>query len=112
MSIRRFGLFVDDIRDPPADTPELVWKHVKTFHFAITMLEVTPFDVVSLDHDLGCFYGNKEMTGRDILNWLIDRKLNGPDPFMCNEKLTEVRVHSANPVGCDTMEADIKRYWG
>jgi hypothetical protein len=46
------------------------------------------------------------MKGRDILNWLIDRKVHGlytPD---------DVRVHSANSVGCDTMEPDIKRYWG
>lgn len=101
------GLYVDDIRDPPKGDG-IEWIVCRTFHFAICMLEVTPFDVVSLDHDLGCFYGQREMTGRDILNWLIDRKVNGAEHgFIGND----VRVHSANPVGCDTMEADIKRYW-
>lgn len=103
----KIGLFVDDIREPP-ENDGIEWIVTRTFHMAICLLEWTPFNVVSLDHDLGCYYGNKEMTGRDILNWMIERKETGtgnvPEP-------SEVRVHSANPVGCTTMEQDIKRYW-
>jgi hypothetical protein len=105
--MKPLGLFVDDIRDPP-ENDGVNWIVCRTFHMAICFLEGTVFAVVSLDHDLGCFYGQREMTGRDILNWLIARKLSGnPDAHVPQE----VRVHSANPVGCDTMEADIKRYW-
>ena len=105
--MKTFGLYVDDIRNPPVDDTD--WIVCRTFHQAICFLEVAEavkIAVVSLDHDLGCYYGNKEMTGRDILNWLIARKLEGGyvPPI--------VRVHSANPVGCATMEQDIKRYWG
>ena len=99
------GLYVDDIRDPKDDS--INWTVVRTFHEAIVALEKEDYwEVVSLDHDLGCYYGNKEMTGRDILNWLIARKLEGgyTPPI--------IRVHSANPVGCATMEEDINRYWG
>lgn len=100
-------LYVDDCRPTPASTPEEEWLHAWTFHAAICILEERQdIEVVSLDHDLGCFYGMKEMTGRDILNWLISRKL---DSYVVP---TDIRVHSANPVGCAIMEADIKRYWG
>ena len=99
------GLYVDDLRTPPFDEG-VQWTIVRNFHDAIHVLERVNYPLVSLDHDIASFYGNKEMTGRDILNWLIARKLDGkPSPEI-------VRVHSANPVGCATMEEDIKRYWG
>lgn len=94
-------LYVDDCRPCPDG-----WDLARNFHEAIVMLSATEYDVVSLDHDLASFYGNKEMTGRDILNWLIARKLEG------DHVPADVRVHSANPVGCATMEQDIERYWG
>ena len=100
----KLGLFVDDIRDPPMNDG-VRWIVARTFHRAICWLEDTKFDAVSLDHDLGCYYGNKELTGRDVLNWLIARKMDG------GYTPNIVKVHSANPVGCATMEQDIERYW-
>jgi hypothetical protein len=94
-------LYVDDLRPCPQG-----WDLARNFHEAIVMLSSENYDEVSLDHDIASFYGNKEMTGRDILNWLIARKLDGM------HTPSVVRVHSANPVGCATMEADIQRYWG
>lgn len=91
-------LYVDDLRECPQG-----WDVARNFHTAIVMLEMTEYDIVSLDHDIASFYGNKEMTGRDILNWLIARKMDGHYTPNC------VKVHSANPVGCETMEIDIKR---
>ena len=106
MKRQKRRLYVDDLRPCPKG-----WDVARNFHQAIIMLERGgyggfPYDEVSLDHDIASIYGNKEMTGRDILNWLIARKVEGlPVPAV-------VKVHSANPVGCATMEADIKRYWG
>ena len=100
-----YGLFVDDERNPP-HTPGVIWSIARTFHAAIFMLERDDYSIVSLDHDLACFYGNKEMTGRDVLNWLIMNKLDG------KAVPGTIRVHSANPVGVATMEADIKQHWG
>lgn len=99
LRIRR--LYVDDLRPCPDG-----WDVARNFHEAIVKLETREYDEVSLDHDIASFYGNKEMTGRDILNWLIARKLEGDNTPEI------VRVHSANPVGCATMEEDINRYWG
>lgn len=95
-------LYVDDLRECPKG-----WELARSFHDAIHMLETYDFDEVSLDHDIDSFYGMKEMTGRDILNWLIARKVDGT-----KHTPAIVHVHSANPVGRATMLADIKRYWG
>lgn len=93
-------LYVDDVRPCPEG-----WDLALNFHQAITMLEATEYAEVSLDHDLGSYYGNKEMTGRDILNWLIMVKIQGgyTPPI--------VHVHSANPAGRDTMVPDIKTHF-
>lgn len=102
------GLYVDDdheFRNPPTGDG-ITWHRAYNFHEAISMLEMFNFDVVSLDHDIASFYGNKEMTGRDILNWLIMRKLEGGF-----HNPGEVRVHSANPVGRKTMQEDIAKHF-
>jgi len=99
-------LWVDDNREIPDDLAEQEWCCARSFHEAIFKLELLEFEEVSLDHDIASFYGNKELTGYDILMWLVNRKLDGlyvP---------ATVRVHSANPVGVERMEATIKKYWG
>lgn len=96
-------LFVDDERFPVDDT----WDIARTFHEAICMLEKYQYDVVSLDHDLQCFYGNREMTGYDILNFLIERKING-GWFHLPSKII---VHSQHEAQAIKMRADIERYF-
>jgi len=100
------GLWVDDERPLPTDLCELGWCKSPTFHEAVVKLELMEFKEVSLDHDLGCFYGNREMTGYDILMWLVARKLEGlfVPPV--------VNVHSANPEGRRKMQETIDKYWG
>ncbi len=94
-------LFVDDERFPVDGT----WDIARSFHEAIYILERHNYGTVSLDHDIQSFYGSREMTGRDILNWLIERKMQrGHVP-------AKVIVHSQNPVGRATMELDIKQHW-
>lgn len=93
-------LYVDDLRDVPEG-----WHVARNFHQAICMLETGKYDTVSLDHDIASFYGNKEMTGRDVLNWMIAAKIDGTHEFKT------VTVHSANPVGRATMLEDIAKYW-
>lgn len=93
-------LYVDDLRPCPEG-----WDVARNFHQAIVMLETTKYDEVSLDHDIASFYGNKEMTGNDVLQYLIMRKLEG------HHTPTSVLVHSANPVGRQKMLADIARYF-
>lgn len=102
MTIASDSLYVDDLRPCPDG-----WDVARSFHEAICMLEKTRYTVVSLDHDLGCFYGNKEMTGHDVLNWLIARKVlaTGYTP-------SAIYVHSANAAKVDIMRQDILKYFG
>jgi hypothetical protein len=105
MSGTFIGLWVDDCRPLPDDLAEAGWCCAPTFHESILKLELMEFKEVSLDHDIASFYGNKEMTGYDILMWLVERKMNGlfVPPV--------VHVHSANPVGRKKMLETIERYW-
>lgn len=99
------GLWVDDIRPLPADLHGENWCIAKSFHEAIVKLELIEFEEVSLDHDIASFYGNKEMTGYDVLMWLVSRKLDGLSvPSI-------IRVHSANPIGRGRMIEMIQRYF-
>lgn len=104
----QLALYVDDddeYRHPPT-IPGFKWLRAYNFHQAIVMLETHDFALVSLDHDIASWYGSKEMKGRDILNYLIERK-----EVAGLFKTLIVRVHTANPVGRATMLADAKRYF-
>lgn len=93
-------LYVDDLRPCPEG-----WDVARNFHEAIVMLEAVQYDEVSLDHDIASFYGNKEMTGNDVLQYLIMRKMEG------HHTPSVVHVHSANPVGIKKMKEDIARFF-
>lgn len=98
-------LFVDDERYPVDFPIDDSWEIARSFHEAIYLLERNTYEVVSLDHDIQSFYGNREMTGRDILNWLIAQKLAGL------YTPSTVIQHTQNAVGMQSMQADIERYW-
>ena len=89
-------IWVDDIRTPPSD--EWVW--LLTSESAVDWLVTikglgNSIDTMSLDHDLG-----GDDTTRPIILW------------MCENDFwpVEVRVHSANYVGVEWLEAMIERY--
>lgn len=98
------GLWVDDARPIPESLITQGWTRARSFHEAIVKLELLEFQEISLDHDLGSFYGNKEMTGQDIVWWLVMRK---------NEGLyipSKINVHSANPAGARVMLSIIQQH--
>ena len=97
---KQLKLWVDDIRDAPYDS----WHIARTPWDALVMLSTNQYSMVSLDHDLNGLIGNKELTGKDILLWLIQRHNDGyPIPDI-------IRVHTANPVGRKDMIDLLKRY--
>jgi len=98
------ALYVDDIRTCPEDTDEYRWTTARTGWEALVKLELIDFELVSLDHDIASFIGNKEITGADIAMWLATRNHNG---LYVPPK---IEIHSANPVGCENIEAIVKRY--
>ena len=93
-------LFVDDVRDAPEG-----WDLARTYDDAIRMLLEKEYEVLSLDHDLGCYdaMGN-EQTGYGIALFLAEWKHYGefvPSKILC---------HSANPVGRDKILKIVERY--
>ena len=104
---KKICLYVDDDavnRNPPEDGNR--WVRAFNAHRALAALELFEYDIVSLDNDLASFYGNKELTGRDILSWMIEEHVTKG-----RFKNTLVRVHSANPDGRKTMQEDIDRFF-
>ena len=99
------GLWVDDDRPVPSDLLKQGWCSARSFHEAVVKLELIEFDHVSLDHDIASFYGNREMTGYDVLMWLVARKQHG------DYVPAHVTVHTANPVGRKKMNETIKKHW-
>lgn len=91
-------LYLDDVRDAPK------WEEVITVRsakLAIMLLELLPFDMVSLDHDLGT-----TMTGYDVAKWIEQKTFSdsGYIPPM-------IQIHSANPVGRANIQAAIDSIW-
>lgn len=97
---KKYNVFIDDVRTPPSDE----WVVLRTFHEAVTFLDINfeMLDRVMLDHDLGCYYGNREMTGADISAWIIQNKHR-------NENII-ITCHSDNPAGKSNIERDIISY--
>ena len=91
-------IFLDDIRDPPDST----WEVVRTYSDAVELVHHSGFpDEVSFDHDLGT-----EKTGLDFAHFLIDLDLDSgamPGNF-------SYRIHSANPVGRANIEGLLEGY--
>ena len=92
-------LYVDDMRKAPEG-----WDQAWSFHEAIHMLQTGNYEVVSLDHDLGSFYGYKEMTGMDILNWIERQNSEGYGPH-----LKTIMVHTANASAANEMKEIARR---
>lgn len=96
-------LWVDDERPIPKNYSE-EWTRAHSFHEAIMKLELMDICEVSLDHDIASFYGYTEMNGVHIVQWMIQRKMDG------YEVPSIIHVHSANPIGADNMRKLIERY--
>lgn len=91
-------LLIDDMRNLKAD------KVARTYQEGIEALEREEWDILLLDHDLGCFDNNgREWTGYDILCWLEDHPEYLPS---CN-----IRIVSSNPAGRIRMEAVINKLY-
>lgn len=100
LTAKKIKVYLDDIRPVPAG-----WKLVSNFHEAICFIDDNwhKMEALSLDHDISSFYGNKEMTGYDVLMWIwaqaeAGRKIN-----------FYIKIHSQNPAGVANMDATLVR---
>lgn len=94
-------LWVDDLRNPPDDTYEIV----RNYDDAIAALQAKTYTDIYLDHDLACFKDGRELTGYDVVLWIVDRRVN-------ENYIAPVRYHmlTSNPVGRKNMIQLIERY--
>lgn len=96
MPLPRCLLWLDDLREPPLafeGRTEVIW--CKNVEDAIDALGEYPFDLLSLDHDLG--YGVS--SGADFAALIEDGAQLG-----CLRPV-QLQIHSANPVGRKAMLA-------
>lgn len=91
------ALFLDDIRTPPNG-----WTLVRDAVSFIHMVKNEgPWDVLSLDHDLGegpsTGYGKApSFDGTYVADWLVRNNFGGNTPKV-------IYIHSSNPAGADRM---------
>lgn len=88
-------VWLDDVRPAPAG-----WIHVLTVTEAIELLLTDQITEISLDHDLGD-YESAGGSGIKVIDWLAEFGHWPPDG---------VHIHSANPVGRESMQRSLDRY--
>lgn len=99
-------IWVDDLRNPPAAI-EGSCDIARTYDEAVHMLSKHMYTEIYLDHDLGDVEnenGRREMTGYDVLLWLIDAKHKG------KHVPTKYHILTANASARPRMEGVINRY--
>lgn len=98
-------LWVDDLRNPPQHSVES-YDIARTYNQAIDFLLAKTYEYIYLDHDLGDYSGpdGREMTGYDVLMWIVEKKQDG---FVAP---TRYEILTANPVGRKRFEGVIERY--
>jgi hypothetical protein len=93
-------LFIDDLRSAYDDG----WLVCRSGESAMEMLDEYIFDMISFDNDLGEGpQGEKLLEGYDVLCYLemMWRTENRPKP-------REIRIHTANSVARNKMEACLR----
>ena len=97
-------LWVDDEQPLPRDClDEGCWQRSTTPYEAMTKLELLQFEEVDIGH-VDCHIGNKDITGYDILLWLIEKKEHG------DYVPPKIKILASNTDGWNRMKELIKRY--
>lgn len=91
-------LLIDDMRNLDVDTI------ARDYFEGIQQLKTTKWDVLYLDHDLGCFHPKtgKELTGYDVICWLEAHPKHVPK---------SIKLVTSNPVGRSRMLQVIERIY-
>jgi len=104
-----YRLFLDDLRDPPADGHE--WVVVRSYREAVAhMTEHGCPSYMSFDHDLGEATPHEfdPPSGYDVAHWMVDRDLEHRGMWIPPD--AQFHVHSQNPVGADNIRMLSARY--
>lgn len=93
-------IFLDDVRPLPDDS----WILIRETDIPMFIHLARHADVISMDHDLGESAWNG-MTGYDVLK-VLEKEVYEQGLYS-GRGCPEFRIHSANPVGRQNMEARI-----
>ena len=121
MKKEKIWLYLDDVRTPTDNRWQVV-RSYDEFVAHIKMNGLENYETISLDHDLGDtamneYYNNvhpnytldynniTEKTGLDCCKFLVAESMNVKIP------LTQIYVHSANPIGSGNMMGYINNYF-
>lgn len=98
-------IFLDDLRDAPDET-WTVFRNPWGFMNFLAHTEPGEIETISFDHDLAAFnYKGEERTGYWVLTKLEEIAAKYPETL---DKIpSDLRIHSANPVGRKNMQAAI-----
>ena len=90
-------IYLDDERTPKSDGWNIV-RDGKSFIELLLKTNLDDIELISFDHDLSDV---NEMTGYDVINYLLDAEINWIIPY---------NVHSANPVGALNIKTIIDNW--
>lgn len=95
-------LYLDDERTPKSEG----WTIVRSYQEFVDWITLNGIpDIISFDHDIASFEGDKEFTGHDAAKWLINWMMDNN-----NYQIINFNVHSANPVGAENIKS-ILNHW-
>jgi hypothetical protein len=102
----KFKVFLDDIRSPYMShnsnkglgidySKSNDWVIIRDYFSFIDFIdkEFNNIELISFDHDLACYKNDREYTGKDAMNYIIDYCMDN------NKKVPDWYVHSDNTVG-------------
>lgn len=98
-------IWLDDIRDAPDETWTVLRQPWGLLHL-VSQSDPGDIETISFDHDLAAYASNgDEITGAVVLRRLEELAFKFPE--MLNRIPSDLRIHSANPVGRKNMQAAI-----
>lgn len=112
-NMEKLNIFLDDIRTPEMSHnsnkglgASVKWIIVRDYFDFVKIIDDN-FDkigIISFDHDLACFKNDKEYTGKDAVNYLINYCLTN------NKLFPNWYTHTDNITGRYNMIGIIKNY--
>ncbi len=74
----------------------------RTYEAGVFLLQLCKWDIVYLDHDLGCYKDGKEQSGYDVMCWLEEHPEHLPE---------RIELVTSNPAGRQRMQQVINKLY-
>ena len=97
--MRKFYLYLDDLRDTPWWFDKRVKSYGEFVEFVKSLGKSIEMWYISFDHDLG-----EGKNGYDCAKWLVNWCIDN------GYKVPTYEIHSANPVGAENIKSVFESY--